>query len=95
MEIRIEVFQETCDGIKTREIGEYPILLLDDVLTEQFIQHAAKIIEKRYQFLAILQEWAKPIHSGISRNLEELKIQYKPSLHVLETIGLSKIIEVL
>ncbi|MEH6949092.1 DNA replication/repair protein RecF [Bacillus sp. JJ634] len=65
-----------------------------DVLTEQFIQHAAKIVEKRYQFLAVLQEWAKPIHSGISRNLEELKIQYKPSLHVLETMDLSKIIEV-
>ena len=65
-----------------------------DVLTEQFIQHAAKIVEKRFQFLALLQEWAKPIHSGISRNLEELKIQYKPSLDVSECSDLSKIIEV-
>ena len=42
----------------------------------------------------MLQEWAKPIHSGISRNLEELKIQYKPSLDVSESCDLSKIIKV-
>lgn len=64
-----------------------------DVLTEQFIHYAAKIVEKRYQFLVILQKWAKPIHSGISRNIEELKIQYKPSLDVSEAMSLSKIIE--
>ena len=64
-----------------------------DVLTEQFIQYAAKIVEKRYQFLVLLQKWAKPIHSGISRNIEELKIQYKPSLDVSEAMSLSKIIE--
>jgi DNA replication and repair protein RecF len=64
-----------------------------DVLTEQFVQYAAKIIEKRYQFLSLLQEWAEPIHSGISRNLEVLKIQYKPSLDVSESMDLTKIIK--
>ncbi|MFD4820135.1 hypothetical protein [Peribacillus butanolivorans] len=54
----------------------------------------AKIFERRYQFLLKLQQWAEPIHSGISRNLEVLKIQYKPSLDVSESMDLTKMIEV-
>ncbi|WP_458353734.1 DNA replication/repair protein RecF [Peribacillus frigoritolerans] len=65
-----------------------------DVLTDQFIQYAAKIVERRYEFLLKLQQWAEPIHSGISRNLEVLKIQYKPSLDVSESMELTKMIEV-
>ena len=65
-----------------------------DVLTDQFIQYAAKIVERRYEFLLKLQQWAEPIHSGISRNLEVLKIQYKPSLDVSESMDLTKMIEV-
>ena len=33
-----------------------------DVLTEQCIQYAAKIVRKRFEFLDLLQEWATPIH---------------------------------
>ncbi|MFJ7831863.1 DNA replication/repair protein RecF [Peribacillus sp. NPDC097284] len=65
-----------------------------DVLTDQIIQYAAKIVERRFHFLSKLQQWAEPIHSGISRNLEVLKIQYKPSLDVSESMNLTKIIEV-
>lgn len=65
-----------------------------DVLTEQFIGQAVKIIEKRFEFLNLLQRWAAPIHLGISRNLEELKIQYKPSVDVSDDMDLSKMIEV-
>lgn len=79
--------------LKLLQIKKQTDTTMLDVLTEQFIQYAAKIIEKRYQFLIILQKWAAPIHSGISRNVEQLKIQYKPSLDVLETMSLSKIIE--
>ncbi|MDQ0220933.1 DNA replication/repair protein RecF [Peribacillus cavernae] len=64
-----------------------------DVLTEQLVQYAAKIIKKRYQFLSLLQAWAEPIHSGISRGLEVLEIQYKPSLDVSESADLTKMIE--
>ena len=45
-----------------------------DVYTEQYIQAAVKIIRKRFQFMELLQEWAEPIHSGISRGIEKLKI---------------------
>ncbi|HSP22941.1 MAG TPA: DNA replication/repair protein RecF [Planococcus sp. (in: firmicutes)] len=49
-----------------------------DVYTEQFIEAAVKIIRKRYQFMELLQKWAEPIHSGISRGLEQLQIRYQP-----------------
>lgn len=65
-----------------------------DILTEQFISVAAKIVLKRYEFLRLLESWALPIHSGISRGLETLKIQYKPSVDVSEDQDLSKMIEV-
>ncbi|MDN7228563.1 DNA replication/repair protein RecF [Planococcus liqunii] len=49
-----------------------------DVYTEQFIEAAVKIIQKRYQFMELLQKWAEPIHHGISRGLEQLQICYQP-----------------
>lgn len=77
--------------LQTRKQTDTAIL---DVLTEQFIHYAVKIVERRYRFLHLLQNWAEPIHSGISRNLEKLKIQYKPSLDVSESMDLTKMIEV-
>src|SRR4051794_35119813 len=89
-----KITQQRNHYLKMLQLKKQSDTTMLDVLTDQFIQHAAKIVEKRYQFLAMLQEWAKPIHSGISRNLEELKIQYKPSLDVSESMDLSKIIDV-
>ena len=63
------------------------------VLNEQFIHYAAKILVKRFEFLELLKNWAKPIHNGISRGLETLDIQYKPSIEVSESMELSKIVE--
>ncbi|ACK98413.1 DNA replication/repair protein RecF [Bacillus thuringiensis] len=65
-----------------------------DVFTLQLIEHGAKILQKRFEFLHLLQEWAAPIHRGISRGLEELEIVYKPSVDVSESMDLSKIKEV-
>ncbi|RWR08936.1 DNA replication/repair protein RecF [Siminovitchia fortis] len=65
-----------------------------DILDEQFISAAIKIIQKRFEFIHLLQGWAKPIHAGISRSLETLGIQYKPSLDVSETFDSSKMITV-
>lgn len=65
-----------------------------DVLTSQLSEAAAKIVLKRLEFINQLEKWAKPIHSGISRGLEELKIKYKPSVDVSDSQELSKIIEV-
>ncbi len=64
-----------------------------DVLTSQLIESAARVVRKRYEFIGLLQQWAVPIHKGISRGLEDLQIQYKPSIEVSETADLSRIIE--
>ncbi len=47
-----------------------------DVYTDQYIQIAIQIIRKRFHFMELLQKWAGPIHKGISRGLEELKVSY-------------------
>lgn len=64
-----------------------------DVFTIQLVEHGAKILLKRFEFLRMLQEWAAPIHNGISRGLEELRIAYKPSINVSDSMDLSKIKE--
>ncbi|HLQ96476.1 MAG TPA: DNA replication/repair protein RecF [Pseudogracilibacillus sp.] len=63
------------------------------VLTEQLVQHAAVILKKRYFFLDLLKEWALPIHKEISRGLEELDIEYQPSVHVTAEDSKEQIIE--
>jgi DNA replication and repair protein RecF len=47
-----------------------------DVYTEQYIQVAVQIIRKRFYFMELLQKWAEPIHKGISRGMESLKVTY-------------------
>lgn len=64
-----------------------------DILTEQLIDFASKIVLKRFEFTKMLQDWASPIHEGISRGLETLEIQYKPTVDVSEKADLSKIVE--
>src|SRR5690606_14163274 len=64
------------------------------VLTEQLIEHAAPILQKRFEFLNLLRNWAVPIHESISRNVEKLDIKYSPSVNVSEDMELSKILDV-
>lgn len=65
-----------------------------EILTTQLVEIAVKITNRRIHFLHLLQNWAEPIHKGISRGLETLKIQYNPSVDVSEDIELSKMVEV-
>ncbi|MCA0972351.1 DNA replication/repair protein RecF [Halobacillus litoralis] len=58
------------------------------VLTDQLIEHAATIVERRFRFLQLLREWATPIHEGISRKLEKLEIAYDASVKVSEAMDL-------
>lgn len=64
-----------------------------DILTIQLCEAAAKVCKKRFEFIQLLQQWAQPIHTGISRELEVLEIIYTPSVDVSEDMELSKIIE--
>ncbi|QHA34405.1 DNA replication/repair protein RecF [Rossellomorea marisflavi] len=77
--------------LQTRKQKDQTML---DVLTEQFIEMAVKITKKRFEFVRMLESWAKPIHSGISRNLETLQILYKPSLEVSDDQEWSKMVEI-
>ncbi|MCT2535517.1 DNA replication/repair protein RecF [Aquibacillus koreensis] len=61
------------------------------VLTDQLVEHAAIIVEKRFTFLKLLRKWATPIHEGISRGLESLEILYNASLDVSEGDNREKI----
>lgn len=61
------------------------------VLTDQLIEHAAFLLERRFQFLELLRLWAGPIHYDISRNLEQLEIQYLASIEVSESANREKI----
>ncbi|WP_226038303.1 DNA replication/repair protein RecF [Aquibacillus saliphilus] len=64
------------------------------VLTEQLIEHAAVIIEKRFKFLDMLRKWAGPIHQGITRGIEQLEIRYNASIDVSEQDNREKIVNI-
>ncbi|MBP2243142.1 DNA replication and repair protein RecF [Cytobacillus eiseniae] len=77
--------------LQIKKVTDHTML---EILTEQFIQMAVKIISKRFAFLQLLEKWAVPIHQGISRGLETLKIEYKPSADVSDEQELSKMINI-
>ncbi|TFB21098.1 DNA replication/repair protein RecF [Filobacillus milosensis] len=61
------------------------------VYTDQLIEHASIILERRFQFLQKLRKWAQPIHQGISRGNEQLNIDYDASIDVSEDVNSEKI----
>ncbi|GAA4076932.1 DNA replication/repair protein RecF [Amphibacillus indicireducens] len=66
-------------------------LIMLDVLTEQLIEHACIVIEKRFIFLELLRHWAIQIHKRISQEREQLEINYQATIDVLETDNKEKI----
>lgn len=89
-----KILQQRNHYLKMLQMKKQQDLTMLEVLTEQFIETAVKIISKRFEFLHLLEKWATPLHKGISRNLETLKIHYRPSVDVSEEQVLSKMIEV-
>lgn len=87
-----KILQQRNHFLKMMQLKKQTDQTMLEILTEQFIQMAVKIMAKRFEFLRLLQNWAKPIHQGISRGLESLEIQYKPSVEVLEGQDLSKMV---
>src|SRR5574342_199348 len=87
-----KILQQRNHYLKMMQIKKQTDQTMLEILTEQFIQMAVKIVTKRFEFLRLLEKWAKPIHQGISRGLENLEITYKPSVEVLEEQDLSKMI---
>lgn len=60
-----------------------------DVMTDQLIDSACHVLEKRFAFVKKLETWAQPIHKQISRGKELLEVKYVPSIHVSEEMDLS------
>jgi DNA replication and repair protein RecF len=88
-----KILQQRNHFLKMLQIKKQTDQMMLEILTEQFIQTAVKIVTKRFEFLRMLESWAKPIHKGISRGLEDLEIEYKPSVDVLEEQDWSKMVE--
>ncbi|PGT82521.1 DNA replication/repair protein RecF [Bacillus sp. AFS040349] len=88
-----KIMQQRNHYLKQLQMRKQKDQTMLDVLTEQLCEAAAKIIYKRLRFISELQKWAEPVHSGISRGLETLKIKYKPSVDVSEDYDLTKMIE--
>jgi DNA replication and repair protein RecF len=79
--------------LKKLSIKETTDLTTLDILTEQMVELAAKIVDKRLQFITLLENWAKGIHSDITNGIENLSINYKSSINVSEKLELSKMIQ--
>src|SRR5690625_6940318 len=74
--------------MQRREVKDKTVL---EILTDQLVEHASILLEKRFEFLELLRGWATPIHRQISRQLEELEIKYIPTVHVSEGANKGKI----
>ncbi|MCM3217342.1 DNA replication/repair protein RecF [Niallia taxi] len=85
-----KILQQRNTYLKQLQMNKQSDHTMLEILTEQFIDMAVKILSKRFEFLELLGNWAIPIHKGISRGLETLEIQYKPSADVSEDLDLSK-----
>jgi DNA replication and repair protein RecF len=90
-----KVLQQRNQYLKLLQTKKQTDMVMLDIITEQLCTLAAKIIGKRFEFIRLLEKWAVPIHQGISRGLETLKLVYKPSVNVSEEHGLSKMLEIL
>jgi len=88
-----KILQQRNHYLKLLQLKKQTDETMLEILTEQFIQTAAKIVAKRFEFLRLLENWAMPVHEGISRGLETLKIEYKASADVSEEQDLSKMIK--
>ncbi|KZZ85426.1 DNA replication/repair protein RecF [Bacillus sp. SJS] len=89
-----KILQQRNHYLKQLQIRKQHDRTMLEVLTEQLSEAAAKLYRRRRLFIDQLEKWAQPIHSGISRGLETLTIQYKSSTEVSEDADLSKMIEV-
>ncbi|MGG4041223.1 DNA replication/repair protein RecF [Bacillus smithii] len=89
-----KVLQQRNHYLKQLQANKQHDKTMLEVLNEQLITLGVKIVQKRFEFIRLLEEWAQPIHSGISRGLEKLKIDYRPSIDVLEDDDWSKMVEV-
>lgn len=64
-----------------------------EVLTEQLVTSAVKLITARLKFIDQLEQWAKPIHAQISRGREILTLNYHSSFEINPEMNETEIFE--
>ncbi len=74
--------------LQRRKTGD-PTML--EVYTEQLVEHGAAVLYRRFRFLEKLREWAQPIHRQISRDQENLQVEYSSKVDVSESMDMEKI----
>ncbi|WP_270183035.1 DNA replication/repair protein RecF [Alkalihalobacillus sp. CinArs1] len=89
----LKLLQQRNSLLKDLRYQKNPDYVMLEILTDQLIESAANIYERRVKFVRLLQKWAEPIHYGISRGLEKLEIKYNPTIEVSEPADLSKIVD--
>ncbi|MCA0988761.1 DNA replication/repair protein RecF [Guptibacillus algicola] len=89
----LKLLQQRNSLLKDLRYQKNPDFVMLEILTDQLIESAANIYERRVKFVRLLQKWAEPIHHGISRGLEKLEIKYNPTVEVSEPADLSKIVD--
>ncbi len=62
-----------------------------EILTEQLVEHASILLERRFIFLDLLRKWAFPLHQQISSKQEKLDIKYQATIDVSEDENKEKI----
>lgn len=86
-----KILQQRNQLLKKLQRGNKDNGVLLDIYTEQLIEHATILLERRFKFMELLRKWASPIHFEISRELEKLDIRYKSSIDVSESENREKI----
>lgn len=64
-----------------------------EVLTEQLATYGAEILVERFSFVKKLEKWAQPIHYEISRERENLLIEYQCSLPITDELDKASIFQ--
>ncbi|MBC1435438.1 DNA replication/repair protein RecF [Listeria rocourtiae] len=76
------ILQQRNHFLKQAQIKRKHDSTMWQILTEQFIEVAVKLTKRRADFVKRLEQFAVPIHFEISRELEHLKLEYKPSVEL-------------
>lgn len=79
-----KVLQQRNQYLKQLQTKRAADLTMLDVLTEQLASFAVEVTKKRFSFIHLLQQWAGPLHAGISRGIEELTIHYSSAAGLRE-----------
>lgn len=90
-----KILQQRNHYLKSLQQSKTDDHTLLNIYTEQLIHLAARILEKRFEFVRQLEIWAKEIHASITSGREELKLRYKNSLNLSAEDSFTTMVQIL